>query len=94
MEIIIYAVINVLIIGITIRYLRTGKEGGECIAKLGVPDEPNPYYDSSKDAFTCLMRSDGSNTICFRDGGGFTANARKKRDIWFKWNTDFQATLG
>jgi hypothetical protein len=40
------------------------------------------------------MRSDGSNTICFRDGGGFTANARKKRDIWFKWNTYFQATLG
>ena len=80
MEIIIYAFIAVLIIGLTIRRLRTCPDGIEFISNLGVPDEPNPPYDSSKDAFTCLMRSDGSNTICFRGGGGFTAHAWKSKE--------------
>lgn len=81
MEIIIYAVITVLIVRFLLRYSRTVSERRKCINNLGAPDEPNPFYDSSKDAFTFLIRSDGSNTICFRGGGGFTANARKKRDI-------------
>lgn len=80
MEIIIYAVIAGLIIRFLIRYSRTVSERRKCIPNLGVPDEPNPPYDSYKDAFTCLMRSDGSNTICFRGGGGFTANAWKPKD--------------
>jgi len=70
MEIIIYIVIAVLIIGLIIRRLRTCPDGIEFIPNRGVPDEPNPPCDSSQDAFTCLMLSDGSNTICFRDGGG------------------------
>ena len=80
MEIIIYAVIAALILGLVIRRLRMCPDGIEFIPNLCVPDEPNPPYDSSKDAFTCLMHSDGSNTICFRGGGGFTANAWKSKE--------------
>ena len=80
MEIIIYVVIASLIIRFLIRYSRAVSECRKCINNLGVPDERNPYYDSSKDAFTCLMHSDGSNTICFRGGGGFTANAWKSKE--------------
>jgi len=81
MGIIIYVIIAVLIARFLLRYSRTVSERRKCINNLGIPDEPNPFYDSSKDAFTCLMHSGGSTSICFRGGGGFTANARKKRDI-------------
>ena len=80
MEIIIYATIAALIIVMLLRYSRKVGECRKCVINLGVPDEPNPPYDSSKDAFTCLMHSDGSNTICFRGGGGFTANAWKSKE--------------
>lgn len=80
MEIIIYAVIAVLIVGLLFSYSRKVSERRKRINNLGAPNEPNPYYDSSKDAFTCLMHSDGSNTICFRGGGGFTANAWKSKE--------------
>ena len=79
MEIIIYAVVAVLIIGLIIRRLRTCPDGIEFIPNLGVPDEPNPPYDSSQDAFTCFHCNDGSTTLALRDGTVFNANPRAKR---------------
>ena len=82
MEIIIYAIIPVLILGWLLRYSRTVSERRKCLKELRdrALDEALPVYDGSTDAFMCLMRSDGSNTIYFRGGGGFTANAWKSKE--------------
>ena len=80
MEIIIYVVIASLIIRFLIRYSRAVSECRKCINNLGVPDEPNPPYDSSQDDFTCFHCNDGSTTLALRDGTVFNANPRPKRD--------------
>ena len=47
---------------------------------VATPVISSPVYDDYEDAFTCLMRTDGSTTLCFRGGGGVTGYPRRKRD--------------
>ena len=74
---IIHAVIVALVFGAAVYVMRAVLVSRKHKNSADTSVTTNPAYDYSADDFMCLMRTDGSTTICFRGGGGFTAHPRK-----------------
>jgi len=79
MENITYVVLGFLIFATALYVLKKGFVRRENDKVVTTHIVSNPVYDDCEDAFTCLMRTDGGTTLCFR-GGGVTGYPRGKRD--------------